>query len=114
MLEEVVINLLAGYGIEAGRVESASGVWVGNRKIAAVGIAIKNGVTEHGVAINVCPDLSYFDLIVPCGLKDKGVTSMQALGMDGVNLQEVGDRFLREFSRVLGVVVDAQEMATAF
>lgn len=105
MLEQVVMNLLAEYGIHSGRVEGASGVWVGDKKIAALGIAIKNGVTEHGVAINVFPNLSYFELIVPCGLKGKGVTSMKALGVEVSNLQEIRDRFLREFSKVFAVPV---------
>jgi len=103
MLEQVVINLLAVYGIRAGRVEGASGVWVGNKKIAALGIAIKHGITQHGVAINVCPDLSCFDLIVLCGLKDKGVTSLQALGVAVPTLQEVRDCFLHEFARVFAI-----------
>ena len=68
LLEQVVINLLAIYGINGNRVDGASGVWLGDKKIAAVGIAVKSGITQHGVAINVCPDLSYFDYIVPCGL----------------------------------------------
>jgi lipoate-protein ligase B len=110
LLEQVVMNLLATYGINAGRVEGASGVWVGDKKIAALGIAIKNGVTQHGVAINVCPDLSYFDLIVPCGLEGKGVTSIQALGGAVPKLQQVRDRFLNEFSRVFAIPVQEMDL----
>jgi len=102
-LEQVVIDLLAGYGVDSGRVEGASGVWVGDKKIAAVGIAVKNGIAQHGVAINVCPDLSYFDLIVPCGLKGKGVTSLKELGVPVPSLQQVRDNFLQEFSRIFAV-----------
>jgi lipoyl(octanoyl) transferase len=80
-------------------------VWLGDKKIAAVGIAVNSGITQHGVAINVCPDLSYFGYIIPCGLRNKGVTSMKAQGVGVPSLQEVRDRFLHEFSTVFEVEV---------
>lgn len=106
LLEQVVINLLPGYGVIGQRLEGASGVWVGDKKIAAVGIAVKHGVTQHGVAINVNPDLSHFNLIVPCGIKNKGITSFRALGVPVANLQQVRDDFLREFSINFSVQMD--------
>ena len=109
LLEQVVINLLVTYGIKGNRVDGASGVWLGDMKIAAVGNAVKSGITQHGGAINVCPDLSYFDYIIPCGLRNKGVTSMKAQGVTVPSLQEVRDRFLYEFSTVFEVeVVEGQ------
>ncbi len=102
LLEQVVINLLAGYGVQAQRLEGASGVWVGDQKIAAIGIAIKHGVTQHGVAINVNPDLSHFNFIVPCGIKDKGITSLKALDAPVASMQRVRDDFIREFSVIFG------------
>jgi lipoate-protein ligase B len=78
-LEEVLIRLLARFGIEGGRVEGQTGVWVGCEKVAAIGVAIRRWVTYHGFALNVCPDLRHFDLIVPCGIRGKGVTSLEKL-----------------------------------
>ena len=78
-IEEVLIQALAGFGISAGRRPGASGAWVGDAKIAAVGVHISRWVTSHGFALNLNTDLSYFRYIVPCGLQQP-VTSMQALG----------------------------------
>jgi lipoyl(octanoyl) transferase len=78
-LEGVVIGALAEFGVEAGRVAGASGVWVGDAKIAAIGVHISRWVTSHGFALNVDTDLNYFRYIVPCGLT-KPVTSLRALG----------------------------------
>lgn len=103
LLEQVVINLLAKYGVVGQRLERASGVWVGNKKIAAIGIAVKHGLTQHGVAINVNPDLAHFNWIVPCGIKDKGVTSLSELGVPITHLRQVRDDFLYEFSIIFGV-----------
>jgi lipoyl(octanoyl) transferase len=94
-IEQVVVNLLATYGIKGNRVHGASGVWLDAKKIAAVGIAVKSGITQHGVVINVCPDLWYVDYIIPWGLRNKGVTSMNAQGIGVSSLQEVRDRFLQ-------------------
>ena len=78
-LEDVIIGALAGFGIAGARVEGCTGVWVENRKIAAIGVHISRWVTSHGFALNVDTDLSYFQYIVPCGLT-KPVTSMRGEG----------------------------------
>jgi lipoyl(octanoyl) transferase len=78
-LEEVMIAALAELGVEAKKDREAIGVWVNGKKICALGVRIKKGVSLHGVALNVTTDLRYFDLIVPCGLAGKGVTSLQVL-----------------------------------
>jgi lipoyl(octanoyl) transferase len=78
-VEQVIIDALADFGIEAGRVAGATGVWVDGRKIAAIGVHISRWVTSHGFALNHATDLSYFQYIVPCGLA-KPVTSMAELG----------------------------------
>ena len=78
-IEQVLIDALAGFGIRAGRVAGATGVWVDGKKIAAIGVHISRWVTSHGFALNVTTDLSYFQYIVPCGLS-KPVTSMAELG----------------------------------
>ena len=79
-VEQVIIDTLADFGIDAGRIPKLTGVWVGERKIAAIGVHISRWVTSHGFALNVATDLSYFQYIVPCGLT-KPVTSMAALGV---------------------------------
>ncbi|EFJ43580.1 hypothetical protein VOLCADRAFT_65732 [Volvox carteri f. nagariensis] len=87
-LEDSIIDCLAKYGITArGRVPGATGVWVAERKIAAIGVRISQGVSSHGLALNVDTDLSYFHHIVPCGIADKEVTSirkeLESVGRDG-------------------------------
>lgn len=102
-LEEIVIRTLAEYGIRGFRDECATGVWVGDdpakaRKICAMGVRVSRWVTMHGLAINVCPDLSHFDLIVPCGLADRGVTSIrEELGDESPGMEEVSNALQEEF-----------------
>lgn len=78
-IEQAIIDALAGFGIQAGRIAGLTGVWVEDAKIAAIGVHISRWVTSHGFALNVDTDLSYFQYIVPCGLS-KPVTSMRQLG----------------------------------
>jgi lipoate-protein ligase B len=78
-MEAALIPALARFGIAGGTIPQLTGVWVGNDKIAAIGVAVKRWVTWHGFALNVDVDLAYFDLIVPCGLEGRGVTSMAKL-----------------------------------
>jgi lipoate-protein ligase B len=88
-LEEVLIRLLARFGVEGGRTEGLTGVWVGHYKIAAIGVAVSRWVTYHGFALNVEPNLSHFGLIVPCGIRDKGVTSLARVLGRPVTVAEV-------------------------
>ncbi|MCD5401500.1 lipoyl(octanoyl) transferase LipB, partial [candidate division NPL-UPA2 bacterium] len=81
-LEEVIIGLLSGYGVEALRIPGYTGVWVGKEKIAAIGIGVRRWITFHGFCLNVNPDLDYFSLINPCGLRGKKVTSLEKLQVD--------------------------------
>jgi lipoyl(octanoyl) transferase len=97
-LEQALIDTLADYGIEAGRIPKLTGVWVGERKIAAIGVHLSRWVTSHGFALNVNTDLSYFQYIVPCGLT-KPVTSMAALGVR-VTVAEVARAFAPHFARI--------------
>ena len=76
-LERLLIELLARYGITASRRKSLTGVWIGNRKIASIGVGVRHWVTMHGFALNVCGDLSPFDQIVPCGINNVTMTSME-------------------------------------
>ena len=97
-IEQTIIDTLADYGIEAGRIPKLTGVWVDGRKIAAIGVHLSRWVTSHGFALNVSTDLSYFQYIVPCGLT-KPVTSMAALGVRAT-LEEVGRKLAVHFGRV--------------
>ena len=80
-LEEVLIRTAGDFGVEAGRVQGLTGVWAGSGKLAAIGVRISRWITSHGFALNVTTDLGHFDLIVPCGIADRGVTSLERLGV---------------------------------
>ncbi len=79
MLENVVIDCLQSYGIESGRKEGLTGVWVGDDKICAMGVRLSRWVTMHGFAFNLNPNMTYFDGMIPCGIFEYGVTSLQEL-----------------------------------
>ena len=99
-LEQVLIDALKDFGISAGRKQGATGAWVGDAKIAAIGVHISRWVASHGFALNVDTDLNYFKYIVPCGLMQP-VTSMRALGSDA-SRQEVVAAIAAAFARVFG------------
>ena len=99
-LETVLIRVAADYGIDAGRVEGLTGVWVGDEKLAAIGVRIARWITSHGFAFNVTTDLDYFNLIVPCGIADRGVTSLARLLGRPVDTAEVENRIIEHFSNV--------------
>ncbi len=96
-LEEVVLIALRSFGIAGRRFPPHTGVWVGDKKIAAIGIKVKRWISLHGIAINVNNDLSSFDLIVPCGIQGYGVTSMsECLGRE-VGVEEVKQAIIASF-----------------
>ena len=97
-LEEVLINVLVGYGIEAGLKEGLTGVWVGDEKIGAQGVRISRWVTMHGFALNVNTDLSYFSGIIPCGIFEYGVTSMEKILEEKLDITFVKQNVLRAFN----------------
>lgn len=96
-LEAVLIHTLRDFGLEAQREDSLTGVWVGHEKIAAIGVKISRGITTHGFALNVHPDLSYFQHIVPCGIRGMAVTSIERLLGTPVSLDEVALRLVHHF-----------------
>ncbi|MEM8868166.1 MAG: lipoyl(octanoyl) transferase LipB [Verrucomicrobiota bacterium] len=96
-LEEVVIRTLASFSLEASRREGKTGIWLGERKICAIGVAVKSWVTYHGFALNVDPDMSHFQGIVPCGITDGTVTSMRAELGEAVAPEAVKARLAVEF-----------------
>ena len=99
-LEEVLIRTARDYGIDARRVEGLTGVWVGRDKLAAIGVRIARWITSHGFALNVTTDLEYFNLIVPCGIPERGVTSIARLLGRPVDRLEVEERIEAHFSQV--------------
>ena len=88
-LEEVLIRAVAGFGIVSHRLPGLTGTWVGNEKLAAIGVRIARWVTSHGFALNVSTNLTHFGLIIPCGITDKGVTSMDILSRGPVAMRDV-------------------------
>jgi lipoyl(octanoyl) transferase len=106
-LEDVMIRVTRSYGLDADRIEDLTGAWVGAEKIGAIGIRVSRWITSHGFAYNVATNLDYFHLIVPCGIADRGVTSLgRLLGRD-VPVREVEDAVVREFCSVFGYEVSA-------
>jgi lipoyl(octanoyl) transferase len=99
-LEEVLIRTAGDYGVTAQRIEGLTGAWVGGEKLAAIGVRIARWVTSHGFALNVATDLEYFRLIVPCGIADRGVTSLERLVGRPVNRREVEARVIERFCEV--------------
>ena len=99
-IEEVLIRSIAEYGITGERIAGLTGVWVGAEKVAAIGVRIARWITSHGFALNVNTDLDYFQLIVPCGITDKGVTSMSRLLGRRLDVKEVAQVVARRFAEV--------------
>lgn len=102
-LEQVFIAVARDFGVRAGRIPGATGVWVGAEKLVAMGVHVSRWVTSHGFAFNVNPDLRYFDWIVPCGLSDKGVTSLEKLLGRVVSMNVVVERVVGHFGKVFGL-----------
>jgi lipoyl(octanoyl) transferase len=105
-LEEVVIRTLAPYGVRAGRHADYTGVWVGDEKICAIGVKTDRWVTMHGFALNVNTDLSYFNRIIPCGIVEKGVTSLREIIGSEIAVPEMMRAVAGHFADVFGVVID--------
>ena len=100
-IEEMIINLLADYGIAAQRDKNNPGVWVGNEKIAALGIAVKSSwTTMHGFSLNVNPDLSHYALIVPCGISDRGITSLSLLLGKPISTGKIREQLVQHYAAV--------------
>ena len=97
-LEQLIINILKDYGIEAERKKSLTGVWVNDKKIAALGVRISKWVTMHGFSLNINPDLKYYQGIIPCGISQYGVTSMaDILGDSAPKMSEIKEKIVSQF-----------------
>jgi lipoyl(octanoyl) transferase len=101
-LEEVIIRVLASYGLQGERIPAFTGVWLQGRKVAAIGIKVSRWITMHGFALNVCPDMTGFEQIVPCGISDKPVSSL-AEWIPGITCQEVRSYVAKSFAEVFDV-----------
>ena len=108
-LEEVMIRILRDYGIDGERNELNRGVWVGKEKVGFVGIAVRRRITFHGFALNVDPELSFFDLINPCWLTGVKVTSMGSLLGRETPLNEVKERAIIHFEEIFGFSLERIE-----
>ena len=109
-LEQWLINTLAEFGPKGERREDRVGIWLrhdkGEDKIAAIGIRVRRGITFHGVSLNVNPDLTHFDGIVPCGVSEHGVTSLAALGINA-SMAEVDAALLKNFEPIFGPLTNS-------
>ena len=110
-LEEVLIRTAARFGIQATRQPGLTGVWVGDNKLAAIGVRISRWITSHGFALNVTTDLGHFNLIVPCGITGKGVTSLQQLLGRNVSIDEVANVVVACFGEVFQLEPSVQPSA---
>jgi lipoyl(octanoyl) transferase len=111
-VEEALIRLLGAYGVPGERSAGYTGVWTGGRKIASIGVHARDWVTWHGFALNVTTDLSYFDLIVPCGIQDVVMTSIaRETSRDDLVLADVAAEAERAFAEVFGLEVRRVELS---
>lgn len=101
-LEETIIRTCAEYGISSGREPKYTGVWVEDRKIAAIGIKVSRWITMHGFAFNINTDLSFFSGIIPCGISDKDVTSIKKEIKSDIRIDEVKERIVKNFAGIFG------------
>jgi lipoyl(octanoyl) transferase len=99
-LEEVMIRVCADYGVTAGRIQGLTGTWVGAEKIGAIGVRLSRWITSHGFAFNVSTDLDHFKLIVPCGIIDRGVTSLERATGRRLAVVEIEDAVVRRFQDI--------------
>lgn len=114
MLEDTVVRACADLGVEVGRGDDPTGVWAGDRKVCAIGVRVSRGVTLHGFALNCTTDLSWYGAIVPCGLEDRGVTSLTELAGREITVEEALTRVARRLEEVFGVsLIPAPEGVTA-
>lgn len=113
-LESVLLQTLADFGINAVTKPKLTGVWVGNEKVASIGIAVKKWVTFHGFALNVTTDLTYFDLIRPCGLKDVKMTSIEKISGKRLGLGAVKERILLNGEKIFETRFRSKKISDEF
>jgi lipoyl(octanoyl) transferase len=104
-LEQSIIETLEEFALHPKRIKELTGVWINNKKICAIGIKTTRWVTMHGFALNITTDLNAFQTIIPCGIQDKGITSLAELAGNKITMEEVIKIFLQKFSKVFGVTL---------
>jgi lipoyl(octanoyl) transferase len=104
-IEEVMIRTCAEYGVEAGRIAGLTGTWVGQDKIGAIGVRISRWITSHGFAFNATTNLAHFGLIVPCGIADHGVTSLEKATGRRIAVETAEDVVIRQFAAVFDLAI---------
>jgi lipoyl(octanoyl) transferase len=92
LIEELLLRVLADYDVKGGRDPAHPGIWVGKNKIAAIGLHVSRNITQHGFALNVNPDLDHYRHIVPCGIRDRGVTSLERLLNEAPSINEIKEK----------------------
>ena len=112
-LEEVMIRVCGDYGLRAGRIQGLTGTWIDDQKIGAIGIRISRWITSHGFAFNVSTNLDHFRLIVPCGIPDHGVTSLERASGRTISIAEAENAVIRHFCGVFQREVTSAVPATA-
>ncbi len=110
-LEEVLIRTAAHVGVAAARKEGHTGVWADGKKLGSIGVAVSNWITYHGFALNVNTDLSYFQLIKPCGLDPKTMTSMKKLAGSDFSMQRVKESVVANFSEVFSTRFESKDLS---
>src|SRR5581483_1206451 len=110
-LEEAIINVCAHFGIQAERWKEHAGVWVGRNQICAIGLAVQKMTSLHGIALNVCTELDYDRLINPCGLTDRGITSISKETGRSITLHETKGIVLEAFAKVFNIEFSLNEAA---
>ncbi len=114
-IEETIIEVLATYDLRGFRLSGWTGVWVGEegheQKICAIGVKVSRWCTMHGFAFNVSTDLSYFDHIIPCGISERGVTSLERVLGCSVSMVEIQARYVEAFERVFGVALESTTLS---
>ena len=109
-LEDALLRTAADFGVHAERISGLTGIWVGNRKLAAIGVRLSTGwITSHGFSLNVGPELDGFSTIVPCGIRDRGVTSLTELTGRAPRLREVAARAALHLAQVFDVTPQVSE-----
>jgi lipoyl(octanoyl) transferase len=112
-LEEVMIRVCADYGVTAARIKGLTGTWVGAEKIGAIGVRLSRWITMHGFAFNVSTDLDHFKLIVPCGISDRGVTSLERATGRRLSCSEVEDAVVRRFQEIVERTTTSEETSAS-
>ncbi len=110
LMEEAIVRTAAAHGVKGERLEGHPGIWVSGKKLASIGVAVTEWVTFHGFALNVNTDLSYFELIRPCGLDPSTMTSMKKVAGKDFDFEEVKARFAREYSMVTHLPLTHQKL----